>query len=637
MRIGVLSVVLTIACSTGGLVGGAGRLGSTCRAAGTDPLQVSADAHWLEFRGQKTLLIGDSVTQGWMELGTNFNQAAYLDALAARGINVAMIWTYIGITDQVADTRIGYDAPEIWPWNKAGAQFDLNQLNAAYFDRLRTLVQLADSKNIVILLTIHDGWTKSRFGGHPFNQANGGPLTASSQFVELANYNAEMPTTYNSSWTRQQKHQFFLERFCERIIQTTGDQPNIIYEMFNEGEWYDQSNLRAFQVHFLDFFKARSPRVTMVNDDHVGGAGFRGEADCDVISLHKPNWDVNSSAATFFNTYAAEFAGAPTKPYFFSEPVPEYQGNASLHDAITRMMWGTALGGSGFVMQNDTSFGFDPSAAMASQAVNRDIVLNREGHCARFFNASGVAFWAMSPAGALASTGVCLADPGREYIAYSQAGASSFTVNLSAAAGTFNCRFYNPRSGQFASTFQAAGGATRTFTKPDTSDWALHVVRVLEAPVAVIDAVPTSGTSPLPVAFDASGSYDTDGGTIVAYAWDFESDGVVDATGPTVAHVYQGKVTATAALTVTDNQGHTGAATVQISVATLTADFDGDADVDQEDYAYLQTCYSGSGKTQDDPLCGEALLDEDEDVDEVDFAVFQACVSGPNMPPSCGS
>ncbi len=59
--------------------------------------------------------------------------------------------------------------------------------------------------------------------------------------------------------------------------------------------------------------------------------------------------------------------------------------------------------------------------------------------------------------------------------------------------------------------------------------------------------------------------------------------------------------------------------------------------MDQEDYAYLQTCYSGSGKTQDDPLCGEALLDEDEDVDEVDFAVFQACVSGPNMPPSCGS
>jgi PKD repeat protein len=628
-----IACLLVLTLVAGGL-GFADRFAAICQAATTDPLQVSADPHWLEFRGQKVLLIGDSVTQGWMELGTNFNQAAYVDALDSRGINVLMIWTYIGISNQIADLRIGYDAPEIWPWAKNGSTFDLTQLNSAYFDRLRSLVQLADSRDITVLITIHDGWTKTRFDGHPFNQAVGGPLSVNSQYVELHDYNAEMPTTYNSAWTRQQKHQFFLERFCDRIIQATADQPNVMYEMFNEGEWYDQTNLRAFQVHFLNFFKARTPRVTMVNDDHIGGADFRGEVNCDVISWHRPNWSSTTSAAEGFNYYVPAFAGSPVKPFFFSEPVPEYQGDSSLHDAIMRLMWGTALAGAGFVVQNDASFGFDPNASMAAEAADRDIVLDREGHCARFFGASGVEFWTMVPNGSLSSTGVCLAEPGREYIVYSQSG-SAFTLNMSAGTGTFNCRFYNPRSGQFGTSFQRSGGATESFTKPDSGDWVLHVVVVLNAPVAVIGANPMSGRSPLLVSFDGSASFDTDGGTIVSYAWDFEDDGTTDATGPTADHLYVGKQTAVARLTVTDNDGRTGTTTVSISVATFPGDFDGDGDVDQKDFGHFQECYSGSGEEQTNPNCLNAILDGDQDVDQADFAVFQACMSGPSVPASC--
>ncbi len=639
-----LLAFLTCACGSGGFVGSVDFLGTICRAATTDPLQVSADHHWLEFRGQKILLVGDSVTQGWMELGTNFDQSAYVDALASRGINVLMVWTYIGITDQIGDTRIGYNAPEIWPWVKNGNLFDLNQFNTAYFDRLRVLVQLANSKDITVLITIHDGWTKSRFPGHPFYQANGGPLSASSQFVELHDYNTEMPLTYNAGWTRQQKNQFFLERFCDRIIQATADHPNVMYEMFNEGEWYEQTNLRAFQVHFLNFFKARATRVTMINDDHVGGSNFRSEAACDVISFHKPNWDSSSSALTFFNSYAAEFAGTPIKPFFFSEPVPEYQGNASLHDGLMRMMWGTVLAGSGFVVQNDTSFGFDPNAAIASQATNRDIVLDREGHCTRFFNASGLEFWSMVPNGGLSSTGVCLADPGREYIVYSQSG-STFDLNMSAGNGTFNCRFYNPRSGLFGATFQRSGGATQSFTKPDSGDWVLHVVENPVTPLAVINTTPdpAEGFVPLTISFDASGSHDSDSDgdppQIVSYQWDFTNDGTYDENqaSPTTDHEYSQAGTYTCRLRVTDNEGMTDEATVEITVKNAPGDFDGDSDVDQTDFGHFQECYSGSGYQQTDPNCLDAILDNDGDVDTDDFAIFEACMSGPHVPTSCGN
>jgi PKD repeat protein len=146
-----------------------------------------------------------------------------------------------------------------------------------------------------------------------------------------------------------------------------------------------------------------------------------------------------------------------------------------------------------------------------------------------------------------------------------------------------------------------------------------------------------TGKSPLVVSFDGSGSFDTDGGTVVAYAWDFESDGTTDATGATAHHSYRGSQTAVARLTVTDNTGQTGTATTTISITTWPGDFDGDGDVDQENFGHFQACYSGSGKLQTDPGCLNARLDGDEDVDEEDFAIFQACMSGPNAPASCGT
>ncbi|MBW2455261.1 MAG: hypothetical protein JRI68_12155, partial [Deltaproteobacteria bacterium] len=94
--------------STGG--SGGGGLGGTGGTAPAGGLAISDDGHWLEFRGRSVLLAGDSITQGWMELGTHFDQITYLDALASRDIPVVMLWTFIGVVDQQNDPRIGYDA-----------------------------------------------------------------------------------------------------------------------------------------------------------------------------------------------------------------------------------------------------------------------------------------------------------------------------------------------------------------------------------------------------------------------------------------------------------------------------------------------------------------------------------------------
>jgi PKD repeat protein len=81
--------------------------------------------------------------------------------------------------------------------------------------------------------------------------------------------------------------------------------------------------------------------------------------------------------------------------------------------------------------------------------------------------------------------------------------------------------------------------------------------------VAAITVQPGSPTVGVPVSFDGTASRDPDG-SIVLYAWDF-GDGTT-ATGATASHAYLTAGTFTARLTVTDDKGSTGVATVPLTV-----------------------------------------------------------------------
>jgi Putative collagen-binding domain of a collagenase/Protein of unknown function (DUF4038) len=430
--------------------------------------------HYWVWNGKPILPIGDSVTQGWMETGTDFNQTGYIDALAARGENMAMIWSYIG-TDaatQTSDSRIGYNSPEIWPWQGSieSNTMDLGQFNQAYFDRLKSFVSYAESKDVLVLITVHDGWTKDRFGAHPFNSTQGnGPLTANSQYVEFADYNNEMPTTFDASWTRQQKNQYYQERFADKLISELEPYTNVVYEMFNEGEWYNQTNRRLHEQHFLQFFRARTDDLLLTNSGGITGDTPNQDPNVDAISLHTTQWTGN------YNTFASTYANSPAKSIFVSEPVPQFDGTNLTPAQIRRGAWEAALAGSGWVAQNDTSFGWDPHAAIASQAAARDDTYSQVGRVTRFMNNSGVPFWNMAPNGSLSSTGMLLTNPGQEYVVYAPTG-GTFTVNLSAGSGqTLNVNWYDPRTGVTASYGTVVATGTKSFTAPDSNDWVLRV------------------------------------------------------------------------------------------------------------------------------------------------------------------
>lgn len=82
------------------------------------------------------------------------------------------------------------------------------------------------------------------------------------------------------------------------------------------------------------------------------------------------------------------------------------------------------------------------------------------------------------------------------------------------------------------------------------------------APIPVASATPAQGVAPLDVTLSAAGTSDPDGEALT-YAWDLESDGSVDATGPSVSHTYAAGAH-TATLIVRDARGLEARDTVEV-------------------------------------------------------------------------
>lgn len=93
-----------------------------------------------------------------------------------------------------------------------------------------------------------------------------------------------------------------------------------------------------------------------------------------------------------------------------------------------------------------------------------------------------------------------------------------------------------------------------------------------QPPVARATAAPTTGSAPLTVTFDGSGSSDPDSGDTLSFAWDLDGDGAFDDSTmvqPTYTYTSPGTVTAT--LRVTDGAGATDDQGVTISIGGNTA------------------------------------------------------------------
>ncbi|WP_166354344.1 ThuA domain-containing protein [Phytoactinopolyspora limicola] len=106
---------------------------------------------------------------------------------------------------------------------------------------------------------------------------------------------------------------------------------------------------------------------------------------------------------------------------------------------------------------------------------------------------------------------------------------------------------------------------------PDSGLYRIDYVPDGRSPIAVAEATPDSGHSPLEVEFSSEKSHDPEGGELT-YEWDFENDGETDTTEPNPTYTYTEDGVYSARLTVTNENGMTGVAVATITVGNTRPD-----------------------------------------------------------------
>lgn len=157
----------------------------------------------------------------------------------------------------------------------------------------------------------------------------------------------------------------------------------------------------------------------------------------------------------------------------------EEQGTPATTAAqIRAMAWAAFLAGGGFtyghdhVSVHDTTWTDDLDDDGAADML----------HLRDFWDpvnpANRIPWEDMAPQNALVTSGTAylLREVDVRYIAYLPSG-GTIQINLAAATGTFTYDWYNCRTGAGAAGGTTTGGATRSFSAPDTNDWTLHIRR----------------------------------------------------------------------------------------------------------------------------------------------------------------
>jgi hypothetical protein len=193
--------------------------------------------HYFIFRGKPTVLITSGEHYGAV-MNADFNYSLYLETIQKEGFNYTRI--FIGPYSEMGSDQFGISnntmnpKPGKWitPWIKDQATqlYDLNQWNPVFFERLKTFIELASSKGIVVEVTLFTSYyVNKHWHISPFYFSNNVNKLDSIPF-------SRANTLYNG------KLMEYEEKYVRKIVQELNPYDNFFFEIQNE-PWSDNPNL----------------------------------------------------------------------------------------------------------------------------------------------------------------------------------------------------------------------------------------------------------------------------------------------------------------------------------------------------------------------------------------------------------
>lgn len=390
-----------------------------------------------------------------------FDYAAFLSFFLERHHSFFRLWAW------ESDREAAWDKQRVWvrplPYLRTGPaltpegrpRFDLTKFDPEYFQRLHDRVQAAQKRGLYVGVMLFQGFSVAKknpraagnpWPGHPFhrdNNINGidGDLNGDGHGYEV--HTLDMPRI-----TALQ------EAYVRKVIEAVGQFDNVIYEISNESH----GGSTAWQYHWIALIreveKGRNKQhpiwMSFQYDGNLGAGTNQSlfQSKADVISPHHVSAAVDA---------------------YMTDPPPAAGSKVILLD--TDHLWG--IGGDAAWVWKVFTRGMNPIFMDPYQKGSPpekprldpkwDGLRRAMGQTRLLADRMDLA--AARPAGELASSGYCLANPGLEYVAYLPQG-GEVTVDLSAASGELRVEWIRPVEGTIQPTGIVKGGAKRTLKPP---------------------------------------------------------------------------------------------------------------------------------------------------------------------------
>jgi hypothetical protein len=393
-----------------------------------------------------------------------FDYTAYMDFLEANNHNFFRLWSWEQARWTLETTDNNYWFYPL-PYVRTGpgtaldgkAQFDLSQLNQAYFDRLRERVVAANERGIYVAIVLFDGWSvadekggyaeNNPWLGHPYhsaNNANGinGDTNGDNSGVEVHELGNTAVTTFQEAYVRQ-------------VIDTVNDLDNVLFEISNESH----NGSQAWQYHMINFIKdyeATLPQQHPVGMTVEWPNGDNSELFASPADWISPNGDINTPDTAAGNKVilldSDHLCGVCGDRQWVWKSFTQGH-NPIFMDGYDGAGYG--VGGVGF--------DFDDPIWVS---LRENLGFARE-YAARMDLAS------MEPRPDLVSSGYALASD-KEFLVYVPSG-GSVRADLTAVSGTLSVEWLNPETGELYTGATVSGGAQRNLVAPFSGDAVLYL------------------------------------------------------------------------------------------------------------------------------------------------------------------
>ena len=391
---------------------------------GDNPCYFNDGAHIVYLTGSHTW--GNNRDRALDDPPPPFDYDRFLDFAAGHGHNFFRLWTW----EQPHSWNNNTDAEKRWflpsPWLRTGPAlandgkpaFDLDQLDPAYFDRLRDRVVGAGERGFYVSVMLFDGWDLA----NAYNPDDGGfPYGAGNNVNGIA---VDGPTSQSLVDDQVTAYQ---EAYVQRVIETVNDLDNVLFEIANETGGYGLD----WQYHMLDV--VRGAEALLPQQHPVGMSALFPGLDVDLFDSNA-DWIAP----------AGQLIGCDGSKVILNDTDHSYYWTALVADgqaAHRTWVWRTAT--------------------LAAQPLFMDPYLEVWGERNQPDGDAPDPYWdimrdAMGQArsyierldlrtarheGGACSTGYCIAEPGAQYLVY-QDGSGPFTVSVD--AGSYSYEWYDP-------------------------------------------------------------------------------------------------------------------------------------------------------------------------------------------------